>query len=306
MSYKENKAQSIFRAKSTGLPKEFAGSLTRLVLPLFMGALVFLFCYPLIFIVSGSFMSELELNHHLAGMTSASESYAQLPPVPLYPTLESFIRLLVDTPAFYPLFWNSVGVVIAVLVGQALIAIPASWVFARYEFPLRRTLFFIYIVAMMMPFQVMMLPQYLILSSFGLLDTLFAIIVPGIFSAFPVFVLTHFFRTIPQNVIDAAYLDGAGTLAVLFRVGIPLAKPGIFAILFLGFIEYWNVIEQPLVFIREKTAWPLSLFLPSAGLEQASLAFVAAFVSCIPAIFAFVWGRKYLEQGISSMAKGQT
>lgn len=279
-------------------------SISRYFLPVLMGILVFFFCYPLVFIVTGSFMSSLELEGHLGGLIVGGEGYVQIPPIPLYPTLESLIELLVDTPSFYPLFWNSVIIVAVTLAGQVLIAILASWAFARYDFFAKRTLFFLYIIAMLMPFQVMMLPQYLVLGSFGLLDTLFAIIVPGVFSAFPVFILTHFFRSIPQNLLDAARLDGASELQVLLRVGIPLAKPGIFAILFLGFIEYWNVIEQPLVFLRDQASWPLSLFLPSAGLEQAGIVFVATLVACIPAALAFIWGRKYLEQGIASLTKG--
>lgn len=274
------------------------------LLSLSMALMVFLFCYPIIFIITGSFMSGSELEGHLGGMVSGGAGNAYIPPIPLYPTLESFIELLVDTPSFYPLFWNSVLIVVVTLAGQVLVAIPASWVFARYDFTCKRVLFFLYIVAMMMPFQVMMLPQYLVLNTFGLLDTLGAIIIPGIFSAFPVFVLTQFFRSIPQNVIDAARLDGASELRILVRIGIPLAKPGIFAILFLGFIEYWNVIEQPLVFLRDQSTWPLSLFLPSAGLAEANIAFVAAFIACIPAFLAFIWGRQYLEQGIASLTKG--
>lgn len=296
--------RGVHSQKNTPTPMQIPRSISRAFLPVFMGTLVFLFCYPLMFIIVGSFMSGTEIEQHLGGMISGAEGLAKMPPIPLYPTLESFIELLVDTPGFYPLFWNSAIIVVVTLAGQALVAVPASWVFARYDFFAKRTLFFLYIVAMMMPFQVMMLPQYLVLNTFGLLDTLFAIIVPGIFSAFPVFVLTQFFRGVPQNVVDAARLDGANELRILLRMGIPLAKPGIFAILFLGFIEYWNVIEQPLVFLHDQTRWPLSLSLPSAGLEQASIAFVAAFIACIPALLAFMWGRQYLEQGIASLTKG--
>lgn len=304
MNLKGREINSIFSQKDAGLSGEKLDSPSRFLLPLIMGFLVFVFCYPLVFIIIGSFMNSLELEGHLGGMISGSEGYAQMPLIPLYPTLESFIELLIDTPSFYPLFWNSLIITLVVLVGQVLVAIPASWVFAQYNFFAKRTLFFLYVVAMMMPFQVMMLPQYLVLSGFGLLDTLLAIIVPGVFSAFPVFVLTYFFKNIPQSTLDAARLDGASELNILLHIGVPLVKPGIFAVLFLDFIEYWNVIEQPLVFLRDQTIWPLSLFLPSAGLEQASLIFVATFIACIPAFLSFMWGRKYLEQGIASLTKG--
>lgn len=271
--------------------------------PILLSIVVFFFCYPFVFIISGSFMADSEIAHHLAGIIPGQDGLAQFPPVPLYPTLESFIELLIDTPGFYPLFWNSVIITLSVLPGQVIISIPAAWTFAHYDFSGKTAIFFLYIAVMVMPFQVTMLPQYLVVDSLHLLDTLLSVIIPGIFSVFPVFILTHFFKNIPKNLLDAARLDGASELGILLRVGIPLTKPGIFAALFLGFIEYWNIIEQPLIFLSDQTAWPLSLFLPSASLDQSSLVFVATLITCIPAVFAFLWGRQYLEQGIAALTK---
>jgi multiple sugar transport system permease protein len=268
--------------------------------------MVFIFCFPLIFLLVGSFMGEAELQSSLAGIVTSKAGDAMFPPVPQYPTLMPYINVLVDSADFFPLFWNSVAIVALVLLGQMLFALPAAWAFARYEFRGRRALFFCYILVMMMPFQVMMLPEYLVLNSLGLLDSIFALVIPGVFSAFPVFILYHFFKRIPTSIFDAARVDGASEFSQLVHIGIPLAKPGIFATLLLGFLEYWNLIEQPLVFLRDKTTWPISLFLPSMGLEHASIVFVTAVITSIPAILVFLLGREYLEQGIGAFAKEES
>ena len=162
---------------------------------LIVSAGAFLVIYPVIFLLTGSFMHPSELQENLAPIVSpAAEGYADWSLLPLIPTIQSYVKVLLEEPQFFTVFWNSMKIVLGIMAGQALLGIPAAWGFARYEFRMKRILFFIYIILMMMPFQVIMLSEYLVLRNLSLLDSLWSIILPGAFSTFPVFVLYNFFR----------------------------------------------------------------------------------------------------------------
>jgi ABC-type glycerol-3-phosphate transport system permease component len=150
---------------------------------------------------------------------------------------------------------------------------------------------------MLMPFQVTMLSSYLVLDRLHMLDTQGAVILPAIFSTFPVFLIYRGFRGVHPGLLEAGRMDGAGRLFVM--IGLPLGSSGILSAFVLGFLEYWNMIEQPLTFLKNKALWPLSLYLPEIGLNQAGFAFAASVVTLIPALFIFLLGQDYLEQGIA-------
>ena len=258
--------------------------------------------FPVFFLAAGSLMGAGELKELLQPVLTGGEGFASWKLIPRYPTLRSYVELLLDSPEFFVMFWNSVKLTGGILVGQLLVGVPAAWGFARFSFPGKKLLFIIYIALMMMPFQVMMLSNYLVLDSLGLLDTLTGIILPAVFSTFPVFIMYRFFEGIPEALMEAARLDGAGELRLFIRVGLPLGSPGIISAMVLGFLEYWNLIEQPMAFLKTKSLWPLSLFLPNINMEKAGLAFAASAVVLLPAVLVFLAGQDYLEQGIISTA----
>ena len=160
----------------------------------------------------------------------------------------------------------------------------------------------LYVVLMLLPFQVTMLSSYLVLNRLEMLNTHGAIILPAVFSAFPVFLIYRDFCNLPKGLIEAARIDGAREWTIFCRIGLPLASGGILSAGVLGFLEYWSLIEQPLAFLEDQTLWPLSLYLPEIGPEQAGYSFVAAVITLIPAVFVFLTGREYLEQGITASA----
>ena len=196
----------------------------------------------------------------------------------------------------------SVKITALILAGQLLAAVPAAWAFAVYPFPCRRLLFTVYLVLMLMPFQVTMLSSYLVLNGLHLMNTHGAVILPAVFSTFPVFLIYRSFCGIPKELLEAARVDGAGEWQIFRRVGIPLASGGILSSAVLGFLECWNLIEQPLAFLKDQSLWPLSLYLPEISLDQAGYAFVASVITLIPALFVFLLGRDYLERGIAASA----
>lgn len=268
-------------------------------------AMGFLFCAPVLFLLSGSIMSRYELSESLLPLMMGQEELITWAFFPRYPTFEHYMRILFQTPQFFVVFWNSMKMVCLILAGQFFVAVPAAWAFAVYQFRGRKLLFTLYIVLMLMPFQVTMLSSYLVLHRLELLNTHGAIILPAVFSAFPVFLIYRDFCSLPRGLIEAARIDGAGEWMIFRKIGLPLASGGILSAGVLGFLEYWNLIEQPMAFLEDQTLWPLSLYLPEIGPEQAGYSFVAAVITLVPAVFVFLAGREYLEQGIvASAVKG--
>ena len=200
------------------------------------------------------------------------------------------------------MFWNSVKLTIGILLGQLLVSVPAAWGFAKGQFAGRKVLFTIYILLMMMPFQVLMLSDYLILDGFHLLNTHAGIILLCVFSPFPVFIMYQFFRKVPDELLEAARVDGAGEFFIFIKMGVPMGSGGIISAMVLSFLEYWNLIEQPMTFLKDKSLWPLSLYLPNIDLKQAGVAFAASVITLIPAVLVFLAGRDYLERGIAAIA----
>jgi multiple sugar transport system permease protein len=255
---------------------------------------------PLWMVVSGSFIGKNEITRNLAPVLSDSKGKAFWPIVPQYPTFRPYIELLLDSPAFFAMFWNSCKQVIPILIGQLFIAVPAAWTFARFEFPLKKIIFTLYITLMIMPFQVTMVSSYLVLDYFKILDTNFAIILPAIFATFPVFIMMKFFSSIPGELFEAAEIDGANEWNIFVRLGIPLGNSGIISALVLGFLEQWNAIEPPLTFLDDKSNWPLSLYLPNIATDNVGVSLAASVIMMLPALLVFLYGQSYLEDGIKA------
>lgn len=278
--------------------KGFIKKIKKLITAAFLLLPAVLICFPVFLILTGSVMDSIELGQYLGPVFSGGEEFIHWKVMPDYPTFEHYGRLLFLTPSFFVLFWNSVKLVACILAGQLLVGVPAAWAFAVYRVRGSRALFALYVVLMLLPFQVTMLSSYLVLDRFSLLNTHRAIILPAIFSTFPIFLSYGGFRQVPVQLLEAARIDGAGELWIFIKIGLSLGKSGLLSAIVLGFLEYWNLMEQPLAFLEDKALWPLSLYLPEISWTQAGFALCASFITLIPAAFVFVLGQDYLEQGI--------
>ena len=261
--------------------------------------LSFLICFPIWVAITGTFSAQWELEMNLSPVFAGTEGTANWPLLPAAPTLKSLVEVLLDSPGFFAMFWNSVTISFFILAGQLLVDVLAAWALARFPLKGKKSILNLYIVLMLMPFQVLMFPQYLVLNDLNLLDTLGAVILPAVFSTFPVFILHRFFKAIPHEIIEAARLDGAGELRIFCQIGIPMGAPGILSVCILTFLDSWNMIEQPMTYLKTKSLWPLSLFLPEIGMEEMGLGFAAALMMLIPALLLFLGCQEYLEQGIA-------
>lgn len=253
---------------------------------------------PVWMIFEGTLLGKEELLQNLSPVLTGRKGYAAWPFLPQFPTLAPWVELLLDSPEFFAMFWNSCKQVFSLLAGQLLLGLPAAWAFGRFQFPGKKVLFGSYIVLMLLPFQVTMVSNFLALDAFHLLNTSWAIILPGAVSPFPVFILSQFFARIPSATLEAAALDGAGAFQTFWRIGIPLGVPGIVSAMVLGFLDAWNAMEQPLAFLKDKSLWPLPLYLPALSADNVGIAFAASVFILIPALLLFLVGQNHLEQGI--------
>lgn len=275
--------------------------LRRVLLILLLTLVASLVWIPLWMLVTGSLMGEKEILQNLASIFQPEKaSFATFPILPEFPTLRPYAQLMLDTPEFFVMFWNSCKQVFPILFGQVFLGAPAAWALARYHFRGRRMIQLLYIVLMLMPFQVTMVSSYLLLDQWNLINTIWAVIIPGAVSTFPVFIMERFFEGIPESLIEAAALDGCGPLRIFFHVGLPLGAPGILSAVVLGFFEYWNAIEQPLAFLKDRSLWPLALYLPNVTASNAGVSLAASIIMLTPALLIFLFGQKYLEQGIAA------
>jgi len=275
-----------------------------IVLTIFAGILALAFILPMFLTVTNSFMSENEIENNygsiMSGIEESKESrtYAGLRFIPDRVTIKQYYRVLVKQSNYLLMFWNSVIMVAPILGGQLLVASMAAYAFSMLDFKFREQLFLIYIITMLMPFQVTLVPNYIIMDLLGILGTFRSIIFPGVFGTFGVFLLRQFMVAIPKEILESAMVDGAGHFTVFFRMVLPMSRNAVAALLILVLMDNWNMVEQPLIFLTDPVKQPLSLFLSRVNLEEMGVAFAASVVYMIPMLLLFLYAEDYFIEGI--------
>ncbi|MBQ7680412.1 MAG: carbohydrate ABC transporter permease [Butyrivibrio sp.] len=262
---------------------------------------------PIILTITNSFMSTSEINANYGMVFATTESGSKvfisktvnLKLIPDMATFAQYASVLFKSPEYLMKFWNSMIYVVPIVVFQLFVAMLASFGFARYHGRVKEVIFFLYIILMLMPYQVTLVPNYLVSQWLGLIDTRWAIWLPGIFSPFAVYLLTKFIRRIPTEVMEAASIDGAGEWQIFSQIAMPLCKGGIISIAILVFIDYWNMVEQPLILLTNDEMHPLSVFLSKINAGEISLAFAVAVIYMVPPMLIFLYGEEYLIDGIT-------
>ncbi len=266
-----------------------------------------IFLTPIVLTITNSFMTQSEISANYGsvfentgdgGKVYISEK-VNLKFIPDKVTLQQYFTVLLKSPEYLLKFWNSVFLVVPIVVFQIIVATLASYGFARYRGRLREMIFFAYIILMLMPYQVTLVPNYLVSGWLDILDTYWAILLPGIFSPFAVYMMTKFMRRIPTAMIEAAQMDGATEWQIFSKICVPLCKGAICSVAILIFIDYWNMVEQPLILLSNPEIHPLSVFLSKINAAEIGLAFAVASVYMIPSLFVFLYGEEYLVEGIT-------
>jgi len=272
-----------------------------------LAVVAFIFLIPIIFTVCNSFMTQQEITANYGMVFESSESGAKpyiseavnLKFIPDMVTFDQYLTVLLKSPDYLFKFWNSVILTVPVVIFQLLVALLAAYGFTRYRGRLREIRLFAYIILMLMPDQVTLVPNFLVSEWFGLLDTNWAIWLPGIFSPFAVFLLTKYMRRIPYGVLEAAKVDGAGEWQIFRYICVPLCKGALTSVAILVFIDYWNMVEQPLILLADSDMHPLSVFLSKINAGEIALAFAVASIYLIPTLLVYLYGEDYLVEGIA-------
>ena len=267
-----------------------------------------LFLTPIVLTITNSFMSASEISANYGTVFASTDTGAKVymsetVTLKFIPDMVSFAQygtVLLKSPEYLLKFWNSVIYVVPIVVFQLFVASLASYGFARYRGRIRSIIFFAYVILMLMPYQVTLVPNFLVSNFLHITDTRWAIWLPGIFSPFAVYLLTKFIRRIPENVFEAAKVDGANEWQIYSKICMPLCKSGLFSIAILIFIDYWNMVEQPLVLLADEEMYPLSVFLSKINAGEISLAFAVAVIYMVPPLLMFLYGEEYLVEGIAN------
>ena len=196
-------------------------------------------------------------------------------------------------------FVNSAMYACAILLGQALIIPAMAYALSRFRFPGRDAIFFAVIMLMLLPFQVTMVPNVLTLRRLGLLDTVWAIILPMTVSPFFIFLLRQYMVSLPGEMLEAAQIDGAGTVRCFFHVVLPVCRPMLGCAAALSFAECWNLVEQPLTYLTTHTElYPLSVVFNQLTQESTGFEFAGAALYMLPALFVYLFFERDILEGV--------
>ncbi|KAA1191610.1 carbohydrate ABC transporter permease [Paenibacillus sp. B2(2019)] len=270
-----------------------------------MAIIAVLLLFPIVITFTNSLMTEkeIEINYGPIGQMNEviegrEDPYVNLKLLPDQVSLDQYTKVLLDNPKYLTMFWNSVFMVVPIIAGQTLVAALAAYAFSKLKFRGRDPLFLIYVLTMLMPFQVTLVPNYIMADKLGILDSSYAIILPGIFAAFGVFMLRQFMLDIPYAYIEASKMDGAGHFLIFYKIIIPMIKPGLAALVILLFVDYWNMVEQPLIFLNDPFKQPLSVFLSRINEGERGIAFAASILYMAPMVMLFLYAESYFIEGV--------
>lgn len=210
---------------------------------------------------------------------------------------QGFWLTFLRTPEYLYKFWNSLGICAVIAAGQLAVSCMGGLALAKYPLPCRRFFLGFLVIVLLLPLQVTLMPSYLILDWMGLLDTVWALILPAVFSPFGTVVMWMTFRSVPDELMDAARIDGAGVWTLLWKIMAPAGRSGAASVLLLTFVDAWNMAEQPMVFLRDASKYPLSVFLASLDREGFSLSFHSGLLSMLPAVLLLLYFREELVRG---------
>ena len=271
------------------------------------GCFAVLFLMPIILTITNSFMSASEISANYGQVFATTDTGGKvyisekvnLKFIPDMVSFSQYITVLLKSPEYLFKFWNSVILVVPIVAFQLLVAMGAAYGFTRYRGRIKEIIFFIYIILMLMPYLVTLVPNYLVADWLHPVNTNWAIWLPGIFSPFAVYLLTKYMRRIPVSVMEAAQIDGAGEWQIFRKICMPLCKGAMCSVAILIFIDYWNMVEQPLILLTDQEKHPLSVFLSKINSGEIGLAFAVATIYMVPPILVFLYGEDYLVEGIT-------
>lgn len=278
--------------KKKSIGENGISNVQRTVSTILMGILGLVMVVPLIWMISTSFKVEADVfKFPIEWIPSRSRGF------------ENYKEVWTGTMPFGLYYWNSIKVTVISVVASVLVGCMGAYGFSKIEFPGRDKLFLLYIATMAIPEQVTLIPRFLIFKEMGLFDTHACLIINTMFSVMSVFMLRQFMVSVPNELSEAAKIDGAGHMRILFQVIIPIAKPAIATFAILKFIWTWNDYQNPLVFITNSKLYTIQLgikmFSDAYG-DHYALMMAAAVSAILPLLIVFLAGQKNIIAGLTA------
>lgn len=269
--------------------RRFAESLGHWGLNLIMLLVCLIMIIPFYWVIVTAFVPQLE-------------AFGKPPDwTPSHWTLDNVRRVFDEIP-FWRMFFNSLKISLIVTIGSCITSTMAAYAFARLQFPGRDLLFIVFLAALMVPGQVTIIPTFILMRHFGLINNQAAVFLPGLISVFGIFLLRQYFLRTPRDLEEAARLDGAGHMRVMFQIALPLASPAIAALAVLTFTASWNQFLEPNLFLNspEKLTLPVGLVRLSGMFRGSPITLFAGITMVIvPVLIVFILAQRRLTDSIA-------
>ncbi len=260
---------------------------------LVIAVIAIFFTIPLIWMVCTSLKTVPEI--------FAKENWKWLPEIPQWKNYAK-VWLNEEAPMFRS-FLNSFYVVIWSIIGQLSFASIAAYAFAKINFKGKNAVFALFLASMMIPGQVTIIPRFMLFRTIGLYNNLWAIILPNFFGATAMFMLRQFYMGLPDDLVEAAKMDGAGHFRIFLQIMLPLTKAAVISMLILTFISSWNEYLSPLIFLNDENKFLVSQIIRwymDEDSDPTHLIMTASTIALIPTLVLFVTCQKHFVEGIAS------
>ncbi|MFI3326926.1 MAG: carbohydrate ABC transporter permease [Clostridia bacterium] len=214
-------------------------------------------------------------------------------------SIDAYYEIFLSDFKYLSRFWLSLFLCSSVVFVQIIVSCLAGFAFAKCKFKGKNALYFALIIIMVMPLQVTLVPNYTMFLQLGLLDTYWSLILPSMFLPLGAFILTQAFKAVPTEIMEAAMLDGANVFVVIFRIFASMNKSAVVCVSLLIFMDCWNMVEQPVAYLKDYSKYPLSVILVYLPPETLTAHLVCCVLAVLPVLYLFLYFNKELIEGIS-------
>lgn len=262
--------------------------------------LAMIFLFPMIWMIVSSMKPEADVFNNL---TSFKAFLPSLNPANWFKTYQAVVsRFSVGTYLFNSLFYG-----LTFAFGSILVNSLAGFAFAKINFSGKKVIFGLLLALLIIPMETVLIPQFTIITKLGLVNNRLAVILPGIASAFNIYLFRNFFIAIPEEIIESAKLDGASTLQIFFKIMLPMSKPAIATVGVLSFIVSWNDYIWPLMVLTDKSKFSMQVAITAINTTQPvyiNQVMAVLTISTIPLIIVYIVAQKYIVQGLGGSGTG--
>ena len=213
-------------------------------------------------------------------------------------SLRAYYDVFLGTPIYLFRFWKSMGICTCIAMGQVFVSLLAGYGFVRYEFVGKKLFYFLLMILMVLPLQVTLVPNYIMLYKLDILGTEWSLILPCIFLPLGTFIMTQSIKTISAELIHDAKLNGCNVLQMLWHVVLPMTKGSLICVGILSFLDAWNMVEQPIAYLKDFDKYPISVALAYVSNANPTVQFVCCILVLMPPLFLFACFNKEIVQGI--------